>query len=228
MIAALDRLLGLLFPSRCVGCGLRGVDLCPTCMAAIRPPDPSSCPRCGAHSKLGSLCPACRSYQGPLAGIRSACIYEGVARRAIHAFKYRHRQTLARPLALVLAREMGRRPLDLDMLVPVPLHPRRLAERGYNQSGLLARELADLLGCMNLDLLERHKRTAPQAGLQAADRKANVRGAFRCKDGVDLSGHRIGLVDDVCTTGATMEDCARALREAGAAIVWGIALARDL
>jgi len=177
---------------------------------------------------LGSLCTACQGYDGPLSGIRTACIYDGVARKAIHGLKYRHRQTLARPLAALLEAELRRRPLMLDLLTPVPLHPRRLAERGFNQSELLARDLGERLGIPVAACLERRRETKAQAGLKAASRWSNVREAFRCADEVVLDGRRVGVVDDVCTTGATLEECARALRAAGCSAVWGIAVARDL
>jgi ComF family protein len=222
------RLLDTLFPPRCAGCGLRGVELCDRCLSTIRPLDPASCPRCGLPSRLGSLCDRCQGYDGPLSGIRTACIYDSVARKAIHGLKYRHRQTLARPLALILEAELRRRPLHLDLLAPVPLHPRRLAERGYNQSELLARELGEMLRIPVVNCLERRRETRAQAGLRATARRANVRQAFGHVDGVVLFGLRVGVVDDVCTTGATLEECAMALREAGCDAVWGIAVARDL
>ncbi len=221
-------LLDTIFPPRCAGCGLRGVDLCAHCISTIRPPDPDSCPRCGRPSRLGGLCKACQGYDGPLSGIRTACIYDGVARNAIHSLKYRHRRTLALPLATLLAAELTRRPLQLHLLVPVPLHPRRLAERGFNQSELLARDLGKRLGIPVATCLERRRETKAQAGLKATARWANVRGAFGCVDQSSLHGKRIGVVDDVCTTGATLEECARVLHEAGCSAVWGIAVARDL
>ncbi len=221
-------LLGLLFPSRCVGCGLRGVDLCQECLATVRALEPTCCPRCGRPSRLGALCPGCRRYQGPLAGIRAACVYDGVARKAIHSFKYRQRRTLAQPLAGLVEQELRLRPLQVELLIPVPLHPTRLRERGYNQSALLARTLGERLGIPVAELLERRRETAAQAELRAVARQANVRGAFGCVTGSELSGQRVGIVDDVCTTGATLEDCARALREAGCGSAWGIVVARDL
>ena len=132
------------------------------------------------------------------------------------------------PLARLVGQEMRRRALQIDLLVPVPLHPKRLAERGYNQSVLLARELGSELGIPVAEPMERCRETSAQAGLRASARQSNVRDAFRCRDGSDLTGRRVGIVDDVCTTGATLEDCARALREAGCASAWGIVVARDL
>jgi ComF family protein len=221
-------LLDTLFPPRCAGCGLRGVELCDPCLSTVRSLDPASCPRCGRLSRLGSLCGQCQGYDGPLNGIRTACVYDGVARKAIHGLKYRHRETLARPLAQLLEVDLRRRPLRLDLLTPVPLHPRRLAERGYNQSELLARELGGRLGIPVIDCLKREKETRAQAGLKAAARQVNVREAFGLSRSTALDGLRVGVVDDICTTGATLEDCARALRTAGCAAVWGIAVARDL
>ena len=177
---------------------------------------------------MGAICPSCRRYEGPLAGIRTACTYEGVARKAIHGLKYRHRQALAGPLADLLETELRRRPLQIDLLTPVPLHPSRLASRGYNQSELLARELGARLGIPTGSCLVRTRETRAQAGLNAGARRSNVRGAFEFTGDTPVYGLRVGIVDDVCTTCSTLEDCARALQRAGCATIWGIAVARDL
>lgn len=224
----LGRILDILFPSRCVGCGARGMDLCDRCLSTIRTIDPASCPRCARPSRLGGTCEPCRRYHGPLSGIRAASEYQGTLRKAIHSLKYRHRRTLAVPLARLLEQELRRRPLTVDVLVPVPLHPRRLAHRGYNQSELLARQLGERLGIPLANCIERTRETGAQAGLKAVERRANVRGAFQCVDRSAAAGRRVGLVDDVCTTGATLEDCARALAEAGSHSIWGVVVARDL
>ncbi len=146
-------------------------------------------------------------------------------RQAIHEFKYEGVADLALPLAewLVAAWHLHR--LDADLIVPVPLHPKREAERGYNQSALLARALARAVDAPVAPAeLVRTVSTRPQVGLTAEERKRNIAGAFRCAG--DVTGQRIVLVDDVCTTGATLEACGQALRDAGAAGVWGLTLAR--
>jgi ComF family protein len=120
-------------------------------------------------------------------------------------------------------------PLPVDVLVPVPLHRRRLRERGYNQSALLARELGKLTALPVVsDCLVRIRSAAPQArAATAAERRSNVAGAFTCCD-ARLEGRRVLLIDDVATTGATLNACAGALKAAGTVSVWALVLAREL
>ncbi len=113
-----------------------------------------------------------------------------------------------------------------EFIVPVPLHPNRLRERGYNQAALLARQLGERGGLPILDeALRRVRETAPQTDLNAQERKENVRGAFRCGD-YDLKGKQVLLIDDVCTTGATLEACSLALYQGQVRSVWALTLAR--
>jgi ComF family protein len=116
--------------------------------------------------------------------------------------------------------------MPVDVIVPVPLHPARLRRRGYNQAALLARELGRRVGLpVEERALQRVRATRSQMRLSAADRRRNVQGAFRCADG-RVRGRRVLLLDDVCTTGATLEACADALRAGGAESVWALTLAR--
>lgn len=172
-------------------------------------------------------CPFCRELIGGLDGLRSPYRFEGLAREAIHRFKYQHLKALALPLAGLLAEYLKSHPIPAEIVVPVPLHPRRLRERGYNQTELLARGLAKLLelpalhGC----LVRRHHSLPQARTTSASQRRANVIGAFHSGEGV--SGKAVLLIDDVCTTGATLGACAQALKAAGAASVWGLTLARE-
>lgn len=162
-------------------------------------------------------------------GIRSVFRFEGAVRQAILSFKYRNVKALAAPLAQLMEEYLCAHPLPVDSLIPVPLHPRRLRERGYNQSSLLARELSRLA---SLPLVEgsllRLKNTPPQARTKSAEeRHSNVASAFSCRD-QRLEGRHILLIDDVCTSGATLDSCAATLKAAGVTSVWGLTLAREV
>ena len=146
--------------------------------------------------------------------------------QAIHALKYRGARVVASPLAGVLAQCWRQAPLPAHLVIPVPLHRRRVRQRGYNQSLLLARELAKRIGLpLEEGLLVRDRYTLSQVGLSGPQRWANVRGAFRCTEGM-ASGAHVLLVDDVFTTGATLEACADALKQGGVAMVWALTLTR--
>jgi ComF family protein len=149
-------------------------------------------------------------------------------RQAIHELKYHNLRAICSSLAEFLAAYLQVNPVPGEVLVPVPLYPRRLRERGYNQSSLLARELGRLTALPVVeDSLYRSKDGLPQAKTATAeDRRRNVTDAFSCRDG-KLSGKHVLLVDDVCTSGATLEACAVALKAAGAVSVWGLTLARE-
>jgi ComF family protein len=209
----LGTLLNLLFPPRCVACRAAGDWLCPACLDLIlffEPPWPSL-----------------MEESWPLQEVRSAAHLSGPLREAIHSFKYKGLRALAGTLGQIVYDCWEAEPWPIDVIVPVPLHPQRRRERGYNQSTLLARELARHTGLPVVEgTLVRVTPTRPQVGLNAAERAENVRDAFRCR-GKDLSGLQVLLVDDVLTTGATLRACAQALLEGGANAVWGLTLAHD-
>jgi ComF family protein len=150
-------------------------------------------------------------------------------RQAIHQFKYNDLRSLAGPLGRLMSEgwvALTPRDLSIDAIVPVPLHPTRQRQRGYNQATLLATEVgAHLQHPVIQDILVRTKATAPQVDLGADERLANVRDAFRCT-GNGLFGKHVMLIDDVCTTGSTLESACAALREAGTLSVWAYTLAR--
>jgi ComF family protein len=151
-----------------------------------------------------------------------------VIRKAIHQLKYRNLKAISPCLAELLSDYLESNSLPGEALLCVPLHPRRLRERGYNQSGLLARELGRRVGMPVIeDCLIRVKQAQPQVrAVDVAERRRNVADAFVCRD-ERISGKQIILIDDVCTSGATLESCAAALKSKGAASVWGLTLARE-
>jgi len=237
---ASQQLLDLVFPPRCVVCQRTGTWLCSTCLARLPRLPIQVCVRCGKPEASG-LCASCR--QAPLAidGIRSVLRFEDSARHTIHCFKYANRPVLATPLAGLMAEYWREQPLPADVIVPVPLHVARQRERGYNQADLLARALGHSINLpVSGNALRRVRPTPAQVGLNMAERRANVCGAFASpgisyaqgssvtwgNPDVPVYGQRVLVVDDVCTTGATLEACSLALRAAGAVSVWGFTLAR--
>lgn len=220
-------LLSLLFPVRCVNCDRSGSLLCNECQRKIEFVLPPLCPRCGSPSSNNQFCHQCQQAAPAIDGIRSVAFFEGPLRQAVHAFKYRGFHGLAAPLSSLMVVYCRRHPLPVDVIVPVPLHRSRLRERGYNQAALLAQALgAELDLPVGTDWLVRTRATPPQVGLDASKRKMNVADAFRCQNGDAVAGCRALLVDDVCTTGATLESCSLALRQARARSVWALTLAR--
>jgi len=151
-------------------------------------------------------------------------------RQAILQLKYHDVKALAKPLAQLLKEHIESDPSTYDTIVPVPIHPRRLRERGYNQSALIAHELSRLISApLANGLLLRRRNTPPQArSLSLKERQRNVVGAFYCRGHSLLKGKQILLIDDVCTSGATLGACASALKSAGAASVRGLTLAKEV
>jgi ComF family protein len=221
--------LDVLFPARCVGCGAYGSFLCQSCQAELPATRPPRCPICWQPQRQEAICGRCREERPAFQGARSAYLYRGAAREAVRALKYSYVSALARPMAQLMARYvLEEDPIEADLLVAVPLHGRRQRLRGYNQSALLARELSRLCGLPVAERgLARHRSTPPQArSADAEARKRSVADAF-VADCRWVEGKRVLLIDDVMTTGATLDACAQALRQAGAASVWAFTFARE-
>jgi ComF family protein len=204
-----------------------GTWFCDTCLARVSYVRPPFCALCGDRVDRATLCRRCQADPLRIDGIRSVCYFEGSVRKAVHGLKYEGIRALEEPLGGLLADYWRTHELTFDVIAPVPLHQARLRQRGYNQAGLLAQELARRVECAyEPDALIRHRATVSQVDLDAHERRENVRDAFRCA--VDVSDRRVLLIDDVCTTGSTLEACATPLYEAGADCVWALTLARAL
>ena len=221
--------MDLLFPPRCVGCQRGGHLLCPACLQTMQPLAGPFCPHCGTPLPASAhRCAKCQQRQIALHGLRSVGSYQGALRAAIRALKYHGQQRLAEPLGLLLAQAFLHYGMHADGIVPLPLHPLRQQQRGYNQSALLARVCATHLKVPCLEnLVIRQRATHAQVGLTGLQRWQNVSGAFALAPGVrarPLNYRTLLLIDDVSTTGATLEACATPLYAAGVGEVWGLVL----
>jgi len=227
---AADSALDLLFPPRCAGCEAPGQPFCDRCAQLVAPVPAAICAVCGRPQAAAvALCSQCRRGRSSLLIARAAALHAHPLREAIHALKYENRPELAEPLARYLAAVFQAPPWDvlpapIDAVVPVPLHVQRREERGYNQSELLAASLCQATGlALQPAWLERIQATRQQVGLTAAERRQNVSGAFTAHSAV--AGRALLLIDDVYTTGATLEACAEAATAAGARAVYALTLA---
>jgi ComF family protein len=242
MRALLALLADAVFPLACLVCGtaLRGPaarrgPLCERCRASATAPPSPLCDSCGvplaaSAANVRSTCRTCRLHPPAFAVARGAALYDpdrgpSPLVSAVHAFKYRAARSLAGPLASLIVERL---PLPPDaVVVPVPLHPTRLRERRYNQSALLARVVAHGTGRpLLLRGLVRRVPTPPQAGLGAVERRANLAQAFVAPKPGAVAGRVVVLIDDVITTGATADACARALLAAGARRIAAYAVGR--
>ncbi len=230
--AALDSLL----PPRCLACGTvvqESGQLCAACWPRLAFLAPPHCACCGLPFAYdpgpAALCGACSGRPPAYARARAVLRYDEASRDLILAFKHADRTDAAPAFARWLQRAGAELLADCDLILPVPLHPRRLFRRRYNQAALLALALGRLAGKpVAVDLLRRRRNTPPQGHRSRAERQRNVAGAFALAPGAAerLQGRRLLLLDDVMTTGATLEAAARTLQGGGAAAVDALALAR--
>lgn len=209
---------------------------CPGCFQAVVPLEQPLCIGCGTMVSGADgpdpLCASCRDQAPAFDRARAAFAYQGSLREVIQCLKYRGQTQLAGPLGQLMHAVYRRfwQPADVDLILPVPLHRRRLRERGFNQALLLVRRWPRAAGeprvPLECSVLVRTRATAPQAGLDRRARRTNISGAFAVRSPARVAGRRLLLVDDVITTGATVAECARVLKQSGAARVDVLALAR--
>ncbi|TXG86190.1 MAG: ComF family protein [Rhodocyclaceae bacterium] len=225
------QLIESLLPQDCLLCSAPSADdlLCTACRADLPLLPSPACPRCALPTAGGEVCGRCLRHPPHFDRLIAAFPYAFPIDRMLQQFKYGHQLALAgwfgKQLAMISTEEDGG--LAADLIVPMPLHPRRMKERGFNQALEIARQLQVPGGArLATTLCERIRETAPQEGLSLLQRRRNLRNAFICRE--DLHGKRILLVDDVVTTGASINECARTLRLHGAAAVTVLAVARTL
>lgn len=236
-------LLELFFPSFCLGCQKEGTYLCNDCQSTLEISEYNYC-LCNKNpirlispskDRLSGKCLRCNDKK--LSGLYFALSYKekSLTRKLIHQFKYQpYIKDLAKVLTklltehFVLAKNNTQGIWKDSLLVPIPLEKKRLKSRGYNQAEELAKELSKIIEIpVILENLIKISPTIPQMKLTAKERQNNLKNAFFIKRPLEFKNNKIFLVDDVYTTGATMEECARLLGDAGAKQVWGIAIARE-
>lgn len=218
--------LDLLFPPTCGGCDRRGTLWCPECQGQVKLIKPPICLVCGQPFRKEGVCRRCSISSPKCKALRSWAYYEGPIRQAIKRLKYRRYislgLTLARPLT-ALFDQLG---WEIDLVIPVPLGVARLRERGYNQAALIARPFAlETSITYSPRGLRRVRETRSQVGLSLTQRKDNVENAFQAEQEI-VNQQRILIIDDVATSGATLNSCGAALYQAGAKDVYAMTLAR--
>lgn len=218
-----------LYPPVCGGCGKKGDRWCDNCRANLIPVPEPMCEICGQPQPDKGICSDCLNPRPPFRAMRSWVVFDGPMRKVIHALKYgKNNGGLGYSLAPGLADFYQSLEWTVDMIVPIPLSAQRLQQRGYNQVDLVARPFADLLGVAYLPrALEKIRHTETQVGKTKTERKDNVRGAFRGSPQL-VAGKSVLILDDVATTGSTLQAASLALQEAGAARVFALTLARAL
>jgi len=232
----LRRMLDILIPPRCLGCRTVVAEdgaLCPSCWSEVSFISPPQCKICGLPFTVDpggeAICGACSARRPAFGRARAVFLYDEGGRRLVLDYKHRDRTHGAAFFAKWIVRAAPDLCADADVIVPVPLHWSRLFKRGYNQSALVGRALGKITETPYEPMvLKRIRRTISQVGLSGDARKRNVAGAFSvsAKGPEKLDGKRVLLVDDVLTTGATVEGCAKVLRKAGASGVDVVTLAR--
>lgn len=218
----LGALLDVVLPPACAACGLPGAVACAACLAALEPLPPPWCEGCGVPVPVPV--PRCAGCRGRVRGARQAVAYAGPAPPLVAALKDGRRRGVAAVIARAIVAAVPPPPDDVA-LVAVPLGPRRARQRGFNQSALIADELGRAWGRPVVPALIRVREGADQRGARATARLRQVSGAFAARSGGPPPA-AVWLVDDVHTTGATLADCARALRAAGTATVGAVCFAR--
>lgn len=220
--AAMDAL----FPPSCAGCGDNGSRWCSSCQQTTPKFSNEKCIYCQKRIAINGDCQYCSRQHRELDALFTWGLYANPLRRALHRLKYRRDLALGEALARNIIEVVVQKGLAINLVVPVPLGQSRLKDRGYNQAGLLARPVAIALNLpYRPRAIIRIRETPTQVGLSLMERRHNVAGAFRAIPEL-VNGRRVLLVDDVLTTGATLNAAAHAVREAGVEAVYGVTVAR--
>ncbi len=218
--------LDWLFPPECVKCGEPGTNWCDSCQKKIEIIQKVVCPICGIPSKTNAVCPQCKQHPPTLDWLRSWAIYNETLKTFIHALKYKNNRRLATTFANAIAEIYKNNPYPVDFITVVPLSKKRTRQRGYNQVALIAKALQPQINLkFHPEAICRIRNTETQVGKNFHERAINVIGAFRANPML-VQDKSILILDDVYTTGATLNACTNALKNAGASRIIGITAAR--
>lgn len=198
--------------------------ICNRCFSQIKEILPPICNRCGRPSQI-HLCSECQKKRRYLKRVRAYGIFEGVLKEAIHLFKYEKKDGLSNMLGGLMFKLLDKEKWDFDYIVPVPLHKKKEKARGFNQAMLLAEFISKRKNIPIFKGLKKTINTPPQVGLSYHERRTNILDCFTLKDNKKIEGKSILLIDDVITTGTTIEECSRVLTKGGAKDVYGLCLA---
>ena len=214
------------FPHKCV-CGKWGVLLCDECRSLIRVDKTGLCPVCKRISDFGRTCPACR-HRSALTGVMILGPHKGVLKDLIWKYKYKFIPDISSPLAELIQERFGNFLQEKRFLVSyAPISKSRLNYRGFNQAKILAENVADGLNLQCRDLLHKDNNVITQVGHSRRERLENIKDKIHYIGPVEPTNRKVLVIDDVYTTGATLEECAKVLRRAGYREVWGLVLSRD-
>lgn len=219
-------LLDWIYPPVCGGCQKPGSRWCMPCRSSLERIGPDTCPICGQPQRNREICSTCLKNPPPYKALSSYATYQGPLREAIHSLKYQKDIGIGEALAGHLVEAFNERNWKIDVVTSVPLSRNRILQRGYNQASVLARPLSLFIKkpyCPQA--LRRIRETPPQVGLTGMERRQNLYGAFQANPRWTL-GRTFLVIDDVTTTGATIQACSEALLQSGAAAVYGLTLAR--
>ncbi len=229
----LNNILNILFPETCPSCEDSShnhsiAPFCSDCWQSMVPYKGPKCQRCGKPlvSDVSIICGECINDEPAFISAASFGLYNGPLKKAINLLKYHGVKRLSKPLSDILSRINLP---EVDVVIPVPLHHKRLREREYNQSALIAYRIAKKY---DYDLIQncliKTKDTSPQVGLSSKDRRKNIKNSFEVRYQRIITGKKILLIDDVITTGATIRECSRVLNKAGASFIYAVTLAHGM
>lgn len=217
-VSFIERIIRLVYPVKCMVCEAILKEESPVCL----------CEPCRKDLKRYGKGFFRSAELSPIDGLFAAFYYSGGMETAIQSFKFRNQPRLSGTISRLLYEELEKQSMtpEFDFIIPVPMHPRKKRQRGYNQSELIARQLGEYLNKeVRTDILKKTVYTHPQSRLKKKDRINNLEGAFSVSQDVFVEGKSVLLVDDVLTTGTTLKTCAEILKEKGVSIIYGIVIA---